>query len=325
MKRVLVLGSSGFIGSWIVSSLLDRGWEVVGIGRRRQRLSYPYISLDLDSPSPEERFCNVLGNRHFDAIVNCIGGGYVSTSTVKGRERLLSYNLKPMQFLTSVLPKLQGVERIIHLGSVSSYGVRLGEEMNETSEKTPRTAHEIAKYEAEQAVKEVAKQFRLKWIIFQPAQVYGPGDKTSDLASLLKLVKKWKVFPIVGKGDNKMVPLVYVKDVAELVCRAIERTGVGNEEFMLAWERLSWSEFADKVKSVIPVKVVHIPSALFKVGVWCEDRFFRLFGREPIFSYERVAYLLGDRLYDGRKVLRKFMFSPTPLEEGLKETLEWLN
>ena len=325
MRKVLLLGSGGFIGRWILYYLLAKGYNVVGIGRKnRGGKDYQYLRLDVSSANAVQQFFDSIDDTKFDYIINCIGGGYVSTSTPEGREKLISFNLKPVEFVQGLLEEMKTVKKVVHLGSVSSYGVRLGEEINERSPKIPKTPHEVAKFEAEEKLKRVASKKNIAWIIFQPSQVYGPGDTGSDLAKLLRFVRNWKIFPIFGRGDNMMVPLVYVKDVAKLVVRAIEREQIENEEFILAWERISWNQFVKKVREHIFVLPIRVPGWICRSVVFVEDRLFKFLGIEPIFSYDRVDYVLGNRLYNSEKILSRFALQPTPLSEGLKETLKCL-
>ncbi len=319
-KSILILGSSGFVGSALADYLKQNGFVVYGVGRRNLNVDYNYIQLDLFSNSALDEFLSVLKGNKIKYLINCVGGGKVSTSTKKGANALINYNMGVFPFLEGVLRSNIGVEKAIHLGSVSSYGVRLNEEISESAEKRPVTPHEVAKYKAELKFKEICESASVPWIIFQPAQVFGPGDNLSEIYKIFKFVSKFGIFPIIGKGNNFMVPLVYVKDVAKIVLSAID-SNTENDEFILAWERKLWSDFANMVCNSLNAKILHIPVFVFKGLVWAQDKAFKLFSKEPLFSFGRVDYVLNNRLYNSSKAIRVFNFSPTDINLAIQETI----
>ena len=320
MKRVLVLGASGFIGSHIFDLMRSLNYQVIGIGRRRVDRE-GYYSIDLYSNSGEDALRGLFEQFDPEVVVNCVGGGYVSTKTKSGLKEIVDYNVRVVDLLAGIFEVGFRPEKLVHLGSVSSYGVRLDEEISEDTPKRPKTPHEIAKYEAEVKIKEICNQFAVPWVILQPAQVYGPADVRSDLYRLISFACKYKVLLIVGKGDNYMVPLVYVEDVAKAVESAV-RNEVANKEILLAWDRITWNGFAEVLSEIIPgLKVIHFPFFLWKALVYLQESVLTVLGREPLFSSDRLPYLVRNRLYRS-KYFELLGFEPIDLETGMRRTLE---
>ena len=67
-KKILVLGASGLIGSWVYKELKDKGFDT--LGTRLNNSSKDLIRLDIGDYSNLKKY---LGNENPDAIVNCVG------------------------------------------------------------------------------------------------------------------------------------------------------------------------------------------------------------------------------------------------------------
>ncbi len=319
MKRVLVLGASGFIGSHVVNLMRSR-YQVIGVGRRQKDWE-GYCSIDLYSDSGKGALRALFEQFSPEVVVNCVGGGSVSTKTKLGHNQIVDYNVKVVDLLEEIFRAGFKPEKFVHIGSIASYGVRLNEEITEDTSKTPKSSYEVAKYEAEKKIKEICIRFGIPWVVLQPAHVYGIGDR-SDLYKLISFACKYKVLLIVGKGDNYMVPLVYVEDVAKAVESAV-RNEVANIEILLAWSRITWNEFAKVVSEIIPeLRIIHFPFSLWKALVYLQETILSLLGKEPIFSSDRLPYLVGDRLYRSNhfELLR---FEPLDFKTGIKRSITY--
>ena len=89
-RRVVVTGASSGIGQATARLLAKRGWRVVAVARRRERLEAlaaeigcEYWAADLsDEAQVEEMAARVLEGGPVDVLVNNAGGGGVRCSTV---------------------------------------------------------------------------------------------------------------------------------------------------------------------------------------------------------------------------------------------------
>jgi NADH dehydrogenase len=98
--------------------------------------------------------------------------------------------------------KRAGIGRFLHM---SALGTR----------NDPRYGYFLAKYRAEQAVKES----EIPWTIFRPSVIFGPGDEF--ITTLAQLVRRAPVIPVVGTGKSKFQP-VAVAQVAQAFVRALD-------------------------------------------------------------------------------------------------------
>ncbi|EEB74088.1 SDR family oxidoreductase [Thermococcus sp. AM4] len=117
----LVTGATGGIGRLLVKALLDEGYRVVGVGRRREKLeelkalgNFDYIVEDLSEPGSTERIAKALrelGIGELDLLVN--NAGYALRKPIlqhsdEELERLFRVNaLVPVELTRELLPLLR--------------------------------------------------------------------------------------------------------------------------------------------------------------------------------------------------------------------------
>jgi len=117
----LVTGATGGIGRLLVKALIDEGYRVVGVGRRREKLEelkalgdFDYIVADLSEPNSTERIAKALrelGIGELDLLVN--NAGYAIRKPLlehsdEELERLFKVNvLVPVELTRELLPLLK--------------------------------------------------------------------------------------------------------------------------------------------------------------------------------------------------------------------------
>ncbi|WP_297536037.1 SDR family oxidoreductase, partial [Thermococcus sp.] len=117
----LVTGATGGIGRLLVKALIDEGYRVVGVGRRREKLEelkalgdFDYIVADLSEPNSTKRIAKALrelGIGELDLLVN--NAGYAIRKPLlehsdEELERLFKVNvLVPVELTRELLPLLK--------------------------------------------------------------------------------------------------------------------------------------------------------------------------------------------------------------------------
>lgn len=334
--QILITGATGFIGSHIIDKLMyeNRITKIYGLGKRKKEQipyyimkylktsKFEYIQADITDLNDLKNELRIVDLA--DIIIHCAGGGYVSTKSITGTERMFKLNIEGTQNLLDACGKLNPT-RIIHFGSVSSYGVRFDEIISEKSSKKPKTPHEIAKFKSEEMVKNFCNKHGKIYTILQPAQVYGSRDTSSEVLKMCKLVKKG-IFPIFGNGNNFIVPFVYVEDIADFVIGTIFDNNSNNEEFILAWNKNTWNRMVFSISGLLNRNFggSHVPLFLVEPTIKIQERLLLLTGREPIMTYDRINNLTKNRLYDSSKAIERMNFVPKfRFQDGLEKTIRW--
>ena len=175
--KIMVTGDLGYIGSILVPTLLNRGYEVVGfdIGYFADCLLCP-VTKNYQRISKDIRGVSTKDVQGIDAIIHLAGLSNDPAGELRP-ELTEQINLNSTIRLGE-LAKLAGVKRFIYASSQSMYGISSSNtELDEdNSEKVPLTTYARTKWDAEVALKELqTKDFST--ICFRPSTVFGVSPR----------------------------------------------------------------------------------------------------------------------------------------------------
>jgi dihydroflavonol-4-reductase len=216
--------------------------------------------------------------------------------------------------------KRAGVRRFIHTSTHDVFHAGTGERFDETmlADHPKGTAYERSKQRAEELV--LAQRDGMEVLILNPCAVYGPGPSASvsfDKELFEPLIRKrLPALPPGGSG------LAFSPGVADGHLRAAEK-GVDGERYILADTYADFRELAETVVRVagrgripprMPVPVARAAAALSE-GISKVTR------RRPLIARGQLHYFLWQARPDSSKAQRELGWRPTPLEEGIHQTL----
>lgn len=232
LRKMCVLGGSGFVGSSIVAKLDQDGYAVTVLTRRRESAKHLFLL-----PNVTVVECNVMDDQALkaalsgaDAVVNLIGILHQSGRT--------SFDAMHHQ-LPSRLAKIceaTGIKRLIQMSSLQA-------DRNAPSE------YLRSKAAGEAALLAFAQKLNIT--IFRPSIIFGRGDSFINLfATLIKFL------PVVllAKPNAKFQP-VWVEDVASCFVASIQNTQTYGQVYELAGPRVySFRELVQQVMTTLKVK-----------------------------------------------------------------------
>ena len=232
LRKICVLGGSGFVGSNIVAKLDQDGYAVTVLTRRRESAKHLFLL-----PNVTVVECNVMDDQALkaalsgaDAVVNLIGILHQSGRT--------SFDAMHHQ-LPSRLAKIceaTGIKRLIQMSSLQA-------DRNAPSE------YLRSKAAGEAALLAFAQKLNIT--IFRPSIIFGRGDSFINLfATLIKFL------PVVllAKPNAKFQP-VWVEDVASCFVASIQNTQTYGQVYELAGPRVySFRELVQQVMTTLKVK-----------------------------------------------------------------------
>ena len=255
--RVLVLGGTGLLGSFLVPKLQRRGHDVTVLSRNTTALSaledrgVKGILGDLLEP---KAFIPSLDPH--DIVVSIAMPLEFGKMSKKKFAMIAERTTKFTQTALDIGQKLD-CPIIFTLGT--SYRTGPGEVADET---WPIDRFGITKagIEAERLMHNAQAEGR-PIIMMIPGQIYGPGGMFLEMYSRLKSGK----FGIVGKGDNH-IPRIHVEDCAEAYALAIDKMPL-NDSFILADDTpCTMREFTEFMASCVGMsKPRTIPKILARV------------------------------------------------------------
>jgi nucleoside-diphosphate-sugar epimerase len=206
-----------------------------------------------------------------------------------------------------------GVSRFILLSTVKVNGERTrGAPIRESDPPAPQDPYAISKWEAEQALIEIAARSRLKPVILRPPLVYGPGVKGNFLALLKRIDRGWPL-PL-GSVTNRR-SLLYVGNLVDAIRRCLLLNEAAGETYLVRdGEDVSSPELVRRIAAAMekPARLVGVPVPLLR------------FAGRTTGQSQAVAALADSLVVVDDKVRRDLGWRPPfGMTEGLAQTVRW--
>lgn len=231
--RLFVTGATGFVGSHFVEHALAAGHQVVGLCRQHCVQSRRATHTRLTELGAQLITGDVLDPESLDSALE--GADCVVHFAAAFREAALDeeyfrrVNVEATARLLEAA-HARGVKRFILCSTAGIYGRCVPGVIDESKPVRAWNAYERSKVEAEEAVRQRARELGIEYVILRPVAVYGPRDER--LLKLFRSAAKGR-FPLFGRGDGRR-HMVYVSDLAEAFLRACEQPGAANQEVIVA-------------------------------------------------------------------------------------------
>lgn len=328
MKKILITGASGFIGSAIVNKALDLGMEVWAAVRHSSSKQYlqdkriNFIELDLSST---QQMTQALSKLRFDYVVHAAG----LTKALRQAD-FFSVNTEGTKHLVEALKNSnQELQRFVYMSSLSVFGA-IKEQMpyqpiKETDTPRPNTAYGKSKWEAEKFLDGLEEAgYDLPYVILRPTGVYGPREH--DYYMMAKSIKEHVDF--AAGWTRQDITFVYVDDVVQAVFLALDHGKKGRKYFLSDGNVYQSSTFSNLIHQELgcPWWIrVKAPIALLHVICKVCDAWGHLTGRLTALNNDKYN-ILRQRNWrcDIRPAVDELGFKPQwDLARGVRETIEW--
>ncbi len=318
MARVFVTGGTGVIGSALVTSLLERGDQVVGLARS-----------DGAASALSARGVTVARGEGYDPDALARGmEGCEYAYNVAGVNSLCVEDPRPMQRMNvdgavaAVRAAARaGIRRLVHTSSAATIGEApstIGDERT-THRGWYLSTYERTKTEGERAAMATARDVGQDLVCVNPSSVQGPGRAGGTGRFLLAFLDgRLKVFvPTV-------VSLVDIDDCVSGHLRACDH-GAAGERYLLNGMTLSIEDALALAADVAGVQMRPrlVPRGVATVAAAAVERGFRLLGRRPPVCREMVRTLLHGHRYDGSRAERDLGLHYTDPRETIRKTVAW--
>ncbi len=298
--RILLTGSNGFVGKYLLEALKKKKHTVVEFARAS--------GGDILSPtSIAEKMKNI------DVVIHAAG----IVDETKSAEEIHTTNVQGTQNMLAAAEKAK-VGQFIFISSVGVYG-DTKEKITEETTQQPITSYEKSKAEAESAVWEYQEVFPVT--IVRPALVIGANAYWKSIYRIIE-----KRFPLIGKGENAW-QMIYVKDLAEFIMECVGNEDAYNEAFICAEKEIHpLREVVDMIADAQGTK--HVGSIPRFLGVAASYLFWvqsKLTGKKNILIPAHVRRLFKHREYSIAKAMRLRWAPRYSTKEAIAETLQELN
>jgi dihydroflavonol-4-reductase len=216
-----------------------------------------------------------------------------------------------------------GVRRFVQTSTIDVFEAPPGGRFDETRvAATPKnTAYERSKQQAERLALQ-ARGPDMELVFANPSAVYGPGPGSVSLEKQLFEPVARGILPVLTPGG---MGIVHARGVAEGHLLAAER-GRDGQRYILSDRHVTLRELARTVVRVAhrgrvpPVLPVPLARAVAAIG----DAIAARTGIEPLVSRGQLEFLLWNAAPDSTRAQEELGWEPTPLEDGIRESLATL-
>lgn len=217
MKKILVTGSAGMIGSYMVKDLLEKGYIIVGVDRREATFEHEHfkqVVIDLaDRNALDELFATEKVNRciHLAALAHFAGEEDLSF------ERFKFVNVTCAENVFEVCTKYE--VPVLFISTVDAIGMVKGLVTSDT-ELNPISNYGKSKAMAEGRLKEICK----KWNIYRFSPVYTKTQKRDIEKRYYLKYPNW-AYKIGSGGKFEVLEMsAAVKAMVDWVSKEVDNT-----------------------------------------------------------------------------------------------------
>ena len=317
MKKIIVTGGSGFIGSNLVNFLIKKKYFVINIDKLtyssnkfndpiRNKGNYRLFKFDINN---KNKLINVIKKSKPLAIFNLAAETHVDRS-IDGPSAFIQTNilgtfnlLESLRFLQKRNLKI----KLIHISTDEVYGdIKNSLRSNENFKYDPSSPYSASKASADHLVKSYIRTYKINAVISNCCNNYGPYQFPEKLIpKMITNIFNNKELPIYAKGNNSR-EWIHVNDHCEAL-------------FTLYLKGKSGESY--NVGTSMNLRNVDLVKKIIKI---CKELDIKIGSKSKIkFVKDRPGHDFRYAL-DNKKIFNKLKWkSKTNFEEGLKNTVKW--
>jgi nucleoside-diphosphate-sugar epimerase len=317
MKKICLIGASGFVGSRLIETLKQHNnYALLNIDKNPSCF-YPEITTIADVRD-QERLKSLLHGQDTVILLAAEHRDDVSPSSL-----YYDVNVKGTRNVLEAMDTC-GVKRIIFTSSVAVYGLNKNNP-DETHPADPFNHYSKSKWLAEEILREwYNKDPRDKNLnIIRPTVIFGERNR-GNVYNLLKQISSGN-FLMVGKGNN-VKSMAYVGNVVGFIQFLLNEKTTGYQEFNYGDKPdFTTNDLVEHVSKVLQKRIptIHVPYWLGMFGGYCFDILAFISRKKLPVSSVRVKKFCATTKFDARLAHSSGFQSPYSLVEGMEQTLKY--
>ena len=317
MKKIIVTGGSGFIGTNLVNYLIKKKYFVINIdkltyssnnyqNKNRSKKNYKLIRLDINN---KKKLIQIIKKNKPKAIFNLAAETHVDRS-IDGPKSFIKSNINGTFEILEALRFLQKIKinpKLIHISTDEVYGdIKKNIRSDENYKYEPSSPYSASKASADHLVKSYIRTYKLKAVISNCCNNYGPFQFPEKLIpKIISNIFNNKPLPIYGKGENSR-EWIHVEDHCEALFKLYLKGKIGQNYNVGSSENLKNINLVKKILKICK-------SIKLKIGKKTKIKFVK---DRP--GHDLRYALNNKKIYKNLKWKTKINF-----EKGLKDTILW--
>ena len=316
MKKVVVTGGLGFIGSNLIKILLKKKYFVINIDKVTyssnfynvknflKRKNYKFFRSDINN---KKKILEILKRYKPKAIFNLAAETHVDRS-IDGPESFIKSNILGVFNLLQVFRKYHKNNKnslLIHISTDEVYGDVLSGRSKEDDAYKPSSPYAASKASSDHLVYSYMRTFKIPAIVTNCSNNYGPRQHPEKLIpKLIYNILNNKTLPIYGKGTNSR-EWIFVDDHCEALIKILEKGKAGNFYNIGSNLNLNNIKICEKLLKIAKNKIITGKNVKIK---FIKDR-----------PGHDVRYALNSN-----KLINNIKWKPKiNILNGLKKTFDW--
>jgi nucleoside-diphosphate-sugar epimerase len=318
--KTLVTGATGFIGTYLVRTLVEQGKDVRCLVRKNSDTK-PLKELGV------ELFVGDITSR--DSLKGAAKGVnivYHLAGEVYSKRCSDYYKINfegTKKILEECLP--ENIERFIYLSSIAAVGPnrKPGILLNEQSPCRPIDSYGKSKLESEKLLLRSFDTDGFPVVIVRPPTVYGPSERSKIIKKVFQMVQKGS--HLIASGHNHLRSMCYIDNLIQgMIATEHFTSSIGQIYFFADKRPYRYNEIFQAVAQEmgIVLKETHLPGWTLSVcGV-----LFKLLSRIDYYSLPLFVawHMVLEMACDIRKAKEQLNYKPRiDIKEGIKKTVRY--
>ena len=316
MKKIIVTGGLGFIGSNLIDLLLKKKYFVINIDKVTyssnfyntnefiKSKNYKFIKCDIK----DKKITEILNKYKPSCIFNLAAETHVDRS-IDDPHNFIQSNIVGVYNLLECFKKFSKKykSKLIHISTDEVYGDVVNGRTSETYPYQPSSPYAASKAASDHLVSSYVRTYKIPAMITNCSNNYGPKQHPEKLVpKLIYNILNNKPLPIYGNGTNSR-EWIYVKDHCEALIKVFQKGKIGEFYNIGSNKNLNNLEVC---KSLLKTS-----NTLTKLGNKVKIKFVK----------DRPGHDIRYAL-NSNKIKQKLNWKPKiSFEKGIKLTFEWYN
>ena len=318
MKKVVVTGGLGFIGSNLIEYLIGKNYFVINIDKSSysanpynlkhfKKKKYSFYKIDIGN---KKKLYQILKKYRPIGIFNLAAETHVDRS-IDDSKNFIKSNIIGVYNILEVLRKIKKEKRIniklLHVSTDEVYGdLKSSQNASESFNYNPSSPYSASKASADQLIKAYIRTYGIKSTIVNSCNNYGPNQFPEKfIPKIIFNLLNNKSIPVYGTGNN-LREWIYVKDNCEALYKIFKKGKIGENYNVGTGIRL---RNIDLVKLILSIAKKNNISLRNKNKI--------------LYVKDRPGH---DKRYalNSNKIKKKLGWKhKTSLKKGLSHTIEW--
>lgn len=320
MSKVFVTGANGLLGTNLVLTLLEQGFEVIALVRKKNSFIKPHL-----------KNLTIIEGNLFNPIKLDKGIGqcqfvvHIAANTSQNLLKLKDYYKVNVEGTKNIIDTCirNNVQKMVYIGTANTYGFGslsdLGDENKEMKYPFTKSLYAISKKLAQDIIDEASKKLNITTI--SPTFMIGPYDTKPSSGKLILSVlnKRFGLYPSGGKN------FIHVQDVVKSIILSFDLKKTG-QKFILANENITYRDFFNKVIKLNKQKttLIAVPDFILK-GVGILGNLLRGLNIKTEISLANTTILTVDNYYSNRQVKENMRIKFISVDKAIIDFLEYYN